>query len=72
MLSRLNRSALLARRHSLGMSIRILGEFGKHAPKAAVAVFQNGLGIDAVEPRRQKDCRFDISLRLLERECRLA
>ena len=54
MSSRLNRSALLARRRSLGMPVTILGELGKHAPKVAVTVFQNGLGINPVDTQRQK------------------
>ena len=51
----LNRSALLARRRSpRDYSVTILGEFGKHAPKIAVTVFQNGLGIVPVDTQRQK------------------
>src|SRR3954447_5083410 len=67
---RLNRSTLLARLRSLGMPLTIPGELGKHAPKVAVIVFQNGLGIDPVDTQCQKTCRLDVSLGLLKRACR--
>ncbi len=74
-----NRSALLARCRTLGspitilvtIRVRILGELGKYTSKIAVTVFQDILGIDLVDTQRQKDCRLDVSVSLLERACRL-
>lgn len=74
MSSRLDCPALLVRRRAIGMPVTILvtilvailGELGKYAPKIAVTVFQDSLGINLVDTERQKDGRLDVSVGLLE------
>jgi len=48
------------------MSVTIIGELGQDTAKIAVTSLQSGLGMDLVDTQRQKDRRFDVSLRQIK------